>query len=94
MTGNEKLPKDKQVWREVFPPNVGDWVKFTRQWRGTHRKFYGLVEKRFLSTKGFPIYMIKVKEMVPKKPYEGTPSYLSLKGNSRIERVDKDEVKT
>ncbi len=86
--GDTRLSKAEQVWRELFPPQIGDWIEFEAQYLGKHRKMIGLVREIMSSEKGYPIYTIRVSWMRPKYSYELTPKYFRLKGNSRIKKLD------
>lgn len=86
---NKSLNKVEQVWREIFPPKIGDWVEFVAQYRGKHKLMGGYVKSIQQNSDGSNFYTIRVTYVIPPSPF---PKYFRLKGNLRLRRLEREPV--
>jgi len=85
---NLKLSKTEQVFRELFPPNIGDFVEFVRQYGQKHRTMRGYVKAIRTDKRGVKIYFISPITFCVPKPRWGRPMTQIVKGYSRLRKLD------
>jgi len=85
---NLKLSKTEQVFRVLFPPNIGDFVEFTVQHRQRHRTMQGYVKAIRTDKKGIKIYFINPVTFCTPRPRWGRPASQIVKGYWRLRKLD------
>jgi len=85
-----RLSKAEQVFRELFPPVVGDYVRFEKQIKKKHRTFTGLIIEVRMK-KGIKLYTIEVMSILPRIGNGGyffKPDKVIVKGHKRLKIIE------
>jgi len=85
---NKRIPVNERVWRELFPPKIGEWVVFTANYKGKKREFLGFVIKIWENEDGSKAYNMEIARMQPIGAWIAKPDRVTIKGNQRLQRVN------
>ena len=87
---DNRISKEEQLWREMFPPQMGDLIKFQCQWKNKHRHCLGYIKRKFEDKRGNPVYLVQIIRIKPpcRNAYHNPPFFLKVKGNAKIKKIE------